>query len=556
VNHQKISCFGLIFLLSFLATFLVLQQPLLFHTHDGPVHLARQAAWFKLFWEGQIPPRWADGFNYGSGSPVLIFMYPWPYFLGSLFLGVGLNLATTFKIVCLLSFWLSGIFLFGFAREFLGDEKKALLASILYQFASFRFAEIIIRGAYGEIWAYTFLPLVLWGLTKITHKRYWTGFLLTSFGSGLLILSHNSVSLAFFLTAILFAFFFNRQLTKLIASGLALVFGLGLAAFYWLPALYERRFTYGDLFMKDIFKDHFPTLTQLFLPNFLNTASSQVGDVPVQIGFFHLLALFLAIVFYCRLKKSREKKLLVFCLVISALALFLMQPISQPLWNKIALLRQFQFPWRLLSLIVLASSLAGAVVYSRCRWLIIILVVLASVAYWRPTGFDAVDEAGFWDYPLSSTYYGEADTIWLAHQPSQYPEQEVAIVAGEGQIAAFQKSFDQQAFTVAAQTKVNVLSHTQFFPGWRVYVDGQETQIEFQDQNYRGLVTFRLPAGRHQVLIKFTHTKDRLLAEMISLLSLMGCLLVFALKRDKILAHLGQRWSVAKRRRLFAKLDH
>jgi len=538
--RKKTTCyFWLILLLSFLPTLFLFRHSLLFHTHDGVVHLARQAAWFELFQKGQIPPRWASGFNYGYGSPVLIFMYPWPYFLGSLFLSAGASLVLTFKLVCFLSFWLSGLFLFGFAQEFFQDQKKALVASVFYQFASFRLAEIIIRGAYGEIWAYTFAPLVFWGLTKILNKKYLAGFLLAGFGSGLLILSHNSVSLAFFLAAVLFILFFNRQSFKLITSGLSLALGLGLSAFYWLPALYERRFTYGDLFMKGVFEDHFPTLKQLLLPNFFNTPAGQVGDVPVQIGLFHFIALLLAIVFYFRTKKSQEKKLLGFCLLIGALVLFFMQPISRPLWNKIALLRQFQFSWRLLSLIVLVSSLAGAVVYSRCRWLIIGLLILASVAYWRPTDFDSINEPDFWHYSLSSTHYGEADTIWLAHQPNQYPEKRVEVIGGEGKIIDFQKEFNRQEFIVKAQTEVHVLSHTQFFPGWRVYAGGQENQIQFQDQNHRGLITFHLPPGEHQVLIKFTRTKDRLLAEAISLVSLVSGLLLFALKKRKIWVRLG-----------------
>lgn len=550
IKKKNFNYFWLILLLSFLPTFFLLKNPLLFHTHDGVVQLARQAAWFKLFQNGQFPPRWADGFNYGYGSAVLIFMYPWPYFLGSLFLSMGTSLVMAFKLVCFLSFWLSGLFLFGFAREFFQDEKKSLIASVLYQFASFRFAEIVTRGAYGEIWTYTFAPLVFWGLTKIFNKKYLSGFLLTSFSSALLILSHNSISLAFFAAILLFVIFVNRQRFGLIASGFSLAFGLALSAFYWLPALWERRFTYGDLFMKDTFKEHFPTLKQLLLPNFLNTVSGQVGDVPVGIGFFHVLALVMAVIFYFRMKKtSKEKRLLGFCLAITAVALFFMQPISYYFWSKIALLRQFQFSWRLLSLIVLASSLAGGVVYSRIFFLkgfprlfiFLGLVVLVSVAYWRPISFDFVDEGDFWNYPLSSTHYGEADTIWLAHQPQQYPEKRVEVIGGEGEIVDFQKDFDQQKFTVKSKTEVSVLSHTQFFPGWRVFVNGQETEIQFQDQNHRGLITFRLPVGESKVVLKFGRTKDRFLAETISLVSFVVYLLVLFLRKRKILARLDGR---------------
>ena len=146
----------LIFFLSLLPTLLIFQTSLLPHTHDGPVHLARMAAWHKAFLDGQFPPRWAADLNFGYGGAVLIFIYPWPYFLASLFLSSGLSLVLSFKLVLALSFLFSGVFMFLFARAFFDSEKKAFLIALLYQFASFRLVEIMIRGAFGEVWVYIY----------------------------------------------------------------------------------------------------------------------------------------------------------------------------------------------------------------------------------------------------------------------------------------------------------------------------------------------------------------------------------------------------------------
>ena len=519
--------FIIILVLSLLPLLVLFSSSLLPHTHDGPVHLARMAAWIKAFDSGHIPPRWAGGLNYGFGSPVMIFMYPWPYLLGGLFLKLGLSLVASFKLVLAFSFLFSGLFMFLFARELFEDEKKAFLVALLYQFASFRFVEILVRGALGEVWTYSFIPLVFWGILKIIKKDYLNGFLLASLGTGLLILAHNSISLSFFGLVVLFIFIFGRNLKDRVLSLLSLGLGLGLSSFYWLVALWERKYTYGDLFMKDLFREHFPSLKQLFWPNFTNSLAGQVKDIPMQIGFFPLLALIFGIVLFLRKKlSSDEKKIFYFVALVFLLVLFLMQPVSIPLWEKFSLLRQFQFSWRLLALFNFALALLGFSLLKIFKEKAILLplgflIVISSYFYWFPPGdFEEVDEMVLWNYPYSTTYFGEADTIWAAHPPDSYPEERVVIVGGQGEIAGLETSLNSQIFQVEAENEVGVLSNTLYFPGWRLFVDGKEETIQFQDQNYRGLITFPLKAGKYQVKLEFTRTKDRILAEMISFVSL------------------------------------
>jgi hypothetical protein len=522
--------------LPFLAYFL---NPLMPHTHDGPVHLARIVAWFKALNDGQLPPRWAADLNYGYGTPVLIFMYPWPYFLSAVFLKFGFSLVFTFKLMIFLSFLSSGVLMFIFANSFCQNETKAFLVTILYQFASFRLIEMMIRGALGEVWTYAFLPLALLGLVMIANKKHLTGIILAALGTGLLVLSHNSVSLSFFGVLILFILIFGKSLVDRFWAFLSLLWGLGLASFYWLPALLERQYTYGDLFMRNLYLEHFPTLKQLFLPNFLNQDWGQVHDIATQIGLIPLL-LIIGAIFLLSQRQTEifDKKISFFVLTIMIFALVLMQSISIPLWEKFSLLRQFQFSWRLLSLVVLATSLAGISLFSFTKnqkviFLVVGLVFFLSVPFWRTLGYDKINEEDYWHYPLNTTYFGEADTIWAAAPPDAYPDARVTIIEGQGKINNFWSSSTEQRFLAEAQTEVNLLSRMIYFPGWRVMVDGQAVPVEFQDQNARGLITFRLPAGTHQIKVKFTRTKDRKISELISLMSfiLLGFLLITALVR-------------------------
>ena len=64
------------------------------------------------------------------------------------------------------------------------------------------------------------------------------------------------------------------------------------------------------------------------------------------------------------------------------------------------------------------------------------------------------------------------------------------------------------------------LENTLYFPGWFVYVDGVKKSpfdIWFQDPNYRGLINFFVPRGKHLIEIKFEETRLRKTADIISL---------------------------------------
>ena len=186
--------------LSLLPVVLILSSGQLFHTHDGFVHLARMSAFFKSLSDGQFPVRWAGDLNFGYGMPLFDFIYQLPYFISSFFLLIGFGLVASFELTLVLSFILSGIFMFLFAKEFFGDEKSAFMATIFYQFFPFRLVELFVRGSFGEVYTYAFLPLVLYGVVKIFNTKENLPYrILTSFATALLVLSHNSVSLLFFL---------------------------------------------------------------------------------------------------------------------------------------------------------------------------------------------------------------------------------------------------------------------------------------------------------------------------------------------------------------------
>lgn len=506
----------------------------LLHTHDGLVHLARIGAYFKALRDGQFPVRFAGDLNYGYGMPLFNFIYPLPYLIASVFVFLGFGLVDAFKLTLVLSYLLSGVFMFAFAKEFLSDIKKGFLVAIFYQFASFRIIEILTRGALGETYAYSFFPLALLGLTCLFKKQTIRNFLIASLGTAFLILSHNSVSLIFFALSFGFILFFAKN-KKEFAVGLgALVFGLLLSAFYFLPALLEHKYTYGDLFMKKLYLVNFPPFQNLLAPNLINSPLFWVGKVPVQIGLFQILAVISSIiVIFFRKIDFTAKKLIIFCILIFIIALFFMHPTSKILWERISFLRQFQFPWRFLSAVVFSTSLLSVSFFSfnffkktPIYYLAVAFVIISSIFYWIPKeSFDKINENYYWNFPLNTTYYGEADVIWSAGPAKSYPKQRVEIISGNAQIKKFNKKSNLHTFQVDAKTSAVIIDHTQYFPGWRVYIDAAPAAIEFQDINHRGEIEFSIPRGKHNVRVIFEETRIRFLADILSILALL--LIVF-----------------------------
>ena len=84
------------------------------------------------------------------------------------------------------------------------------------------------------------------------------------------------------------------------------------------------------------------------------------------------------------------------------------------------------------------------------------------------------------------------------------------------------------------------MDNTVYFPGWQVEVDGNKAPIQFQDPNYRGLITFNVPKGMHNIEVIFGESPVRVVSNYLSLLGLVAVVILFALRStiDKAIKNL------------------
>lgn len=516
-------------------------------THDGQDHVARIANFYQSLSEGNLIPRWAENLNWGYGHPILEFLYPLPSYLASLFHFLGFSLIDSVKIVFGASFVLSAVAMYLFIKELFGDEKTAFFAGLLYVIAPYRFVDLYVRGAIGEHVAFIFPPLIFYFLLKLS-KHYSFGYLIGGAVSiACLNLAHNAISLMFIPLFGLYALFLFLQSKKKLQLGsaylIAACLGFGLSAFFWLPAFLEGKYTLRDIVTKgNEYKSSFVVWKDFFFSGWSYGGSAALSK---QIGIVNWIGIFASFVatYYFYRNKNKLWIIGLSSFVIFWITLFLMTGASNTIWQSITILQKFQFPWRFLSLTVFLSALLGAIALhvlpnkhkSSLLLILIVGLLVTNKDYWHANGFLHKPESFYTGIYNGTTDTGESAPIWSVRFMEKRPEAKVAVIDGQGDIKEIKRSFTQRKYQVIAFDKLRILENTLYFPGWTVWVDNKLTNIQFQDQRYRGLITFYVDKGNHIINVIYRETKIRLFADIISLLSILIVvgLLVFKSKVKK-----------------------
>jgi len=500
-------------------------------THDGQDHVARIANFAQSLSEGNPIPRWAKNLNWGYGHPILMFLYPLPSYLGSLFHFLGFSLVASVKLVFGLSLFLSGLFMYQWIKQMWG-EKAGLVAGVVYMLAPYRLVDLYVRGAIGECWAFVWPPLICWFGLKLSQQRRWAYLAGGSLSLALMILSHNALSLMFLsLIGIYFGclVLWQKKKQSLIIDYVLMVgFGFILSAFFWFPAFFEGKYTLRDIVTAGNITG-FESFSRLLWSSW---SYGITGQLSVQLGIIQWLLILAGPLVIWRLKTKKEKNwlFLLGAYLLFWLGIFLILPVARPLYLQVSLLQKFQFAWRFLSLAVLIPPIiAGALIIlipERTRSLVMGLMVLAALFlskdYWHAKDYLIKPESYFSGVYESTTDTGESAPIWSIRFMEKFPDSPMAVIDGEADIELLKRQVNRHTYQVMVSKQSRLVENTLYFPGWKVLVDGQPVVIEFQDPSWRGLMTFNVSEGEHLVEVIFGETKLRQFANLISLGGLFG----------------------------------
>lgn len=193
---------------------------------------------------GVLYPRWAADFNYGYGSPVFNYLAPLPHYLGGLYVTLTQELPyDALKVMLVLPIFILGLSTFGFVRRYWG-ELAGVVAAAVVLFAPFTsIMTPYLATNPGALWVLALFAASLYALDRAFGLGKGRDLVLLGLASGGLLLADTALS------PLLFGFLvawgglvglFNFRQVYWNVPLIGLLCGVGLAAFYLLPAYVER----------------------------------------------------------------------------------------------------------------------------------------------------------------------------------------------------------------------------------------------------------------------------------------------------------------------------
>src|SRR3989304_3391752 len=220
----------------------------LFVIHDDQ-QIARLFVFDKALKSGQFPVRWVDGLGFGYGYPLFVFYPPLVYVLGEIFHLLGSGFINSIKLVFFTGIIASGFAMYILAKEF-WDKYSAVVASVFYLLVPYRALDIYVRGALSESFSFVWLPLILWSLYRLQRTEKTLYIYISAIVLALLMITHNLIFLPFMLILPFYLFFLilvsDNKKKFIVNCFWSIVASLGLSAFFWLPAILEKKYTIVD----------------------------------------------------------------------------------------------------------------------------------------------------------------------------------------------------------------------------------------------------------------------------------------------------------------------
>lgn len=504
---------------------------------DSNFHITNIAQFSGIIRHGELPVVWMNSFaNYGL--PMGIFAHQITSYLGGVINLLVNDPTTSYNVLVFIAILLSNLFLYLFLR-FYFSAWASFLGTFMFNFTPYRIFNIYVRGAMPEVFSAIFLPLILISLyILIVKRKSYAIFLLSLFVVGL-ALCHPMMLVVYSLLFIPYLIYLlittnlakNIKIKLFFISFFAMLLGVLICGYYILPLNFEIKYVYYGFI-----KNHIDTNTYLKLSNFIDPRWYYFTNAEVfprgHVVLFGLLeslifGLGLVVILYKKIiKKSKENvNILFFALVVSILLIFFTTRYSNIFFQNIFFLNNIQFPWRFLSGLIFLPAIIIAYVYDQYPRKLIIVVLVIFVAI---LSFPQLYGKNFNIYPKSSYYFSKENahsilmnTIWSG-KSEDYPNKKSQgeIIEGNGKILSKNIKNSQRDYLIDAKTPLRIVDNTFYFPGWNAYIDGIKETIEFQNPDHRGVITFQVPAGKHDVKLRFEDTKIRLAGKMLTFFSL------------------------------------
>jgi hypothetical protein len=552
--------------------------------HDFEFHVF---SWMEVLgqWKAGIAyPSWAALAHWGYGEARFLFYPP-----ASWALGAALGSALPWKMVpgayCWIVLTLAGASMYRLAREWL-PAPDAWFAAVFYAVNPYHLLIVYWRSAYAELLAAALLPLLLLCLLRLNQPasgqpdcadleearrsslRPTLGLSLTLAAAWLtnapaaVMIHYSAAGLAILLAA--------REAVRtrswgphvwlpLVRTALAVLMGAGLASFYLLPAIYEQ----GWINVSEVLSPGVRPQENFLFTNIANPDHNRFNLLVSTVALAEIGVLALAMLFSRTwrartaapstgsgqalggpgepsateaVSDQRPWMLLSACGAGSAL---LMLPASNLLWQHLPKFRFVQLPFRWLLCMNAALAMLLAVAAKRwtTRWLLstaLLAAVLMAGYRIQPPWWDTASDIGEMSDALSDRtgYEGTDEYVPAGADPYELNKSlpRVSDHAGApvpNEMLAW--GLAEKHFTVHAAAPQNLTVRLFNYPAWSVLVNSKPAATETTEVT--GLMVIPIPAGDNDVRIHFRRTIDRVVGNVVSLISMALLLVVWARTR-------------------------
>lgn len=479
-------------------------RPGFFATDDGEWMIIRFSAFHQALVDGEFPVRWLGRLNHQYGYPVANFLYPGFMYLSEVPKALGFGFVESIKIIIGLSTVGSAIFTYCWLSKLFG-KFACLVGALFYLYAPYHLYDLYGRGSVGELLALAVIPFVMWSIER--KSFFWT-----AVGIAGLIISHNTLALLFLPIIIIYGFL--RKLSTISYQLSTIIFGLALSAFFWLPAIFDLRYT-----------------------RFFQTQVSNWQDYFIGFQLIGIASITVIIVtLYLRFVKGKQDVVSAMFIVFSSVSAFMAHSASSFIWQVFPA-SIIQFPFRFLAITMVGISFlaswyideikGGRKIIIAGLFVLILSVEFLSLPYKSPQVFFDKGDSYYATNEDSTTVTDEYTPKWVKSLPIERPREKVEIMQGRGLVTDVVSKNNQITFISQMTDEGIIRVNTHYFPGWKAFIDGKEVSISYT--NDRGAMDISAPKGKNNVRLVFGETPIRLAADGISLSSLI-ILVGFVLK--------------------------
>ncbi|HTQ97752.1 MAG TPA: 6-pyruvoyl-tetrahydropterin synthase-related protein [Candidatus Acidoferrum sp.] len=514
--------------------------------HDFEFH---SASWFDVAsqWkQGVLYPRWTAWTNHGFGEPRFIFYPPLSWIIGAALTLLVPDVAVPIVFIVLIQTF-AGLSAYFLLRN-LVSRRAAILAAACYLFNPNALLMTYIRSDYAEQLACAFFPLVLLAALRLSglldnSRRKNSYIALFAIPYACVWLSNAPAGVIIsYSVALLFAWaaFSQRSCQPLLRGAGGLALGLGLTAFYLIPAAYEQRWVnIGQALSSGLLPYQNFLFTEINDPE--HTWFNWIASICAICLILILALAALASRRFAGNASQQNRNASLALLLLGAAATILTLRFTLPIWTFLPKLRFVQFPWRWMSILALvAVCFLAFAIEKRLGWLWFVILLFLSVplawfqtqnTWWdtdeMPTmrdtlnsgqGFDGVDEYD----PVGD------DHLDL---PANAPE--VRILPADSETSAPPKANVQVLHWTTKQKEIRVDTPSEArvalrvlnYPAWRVAVNGKSLAPERLDDINQMVVPVQ--AGTSTITVVFVRTGDRKLGDAVAAAS--GLIAIFLL---------------------------